>query len=62
MKKVALIKGVSVQDGAYLSEFLLKKGYKVHGIRKILRYSIPIALITYIKIHIWIIKFFIIVT
>ena len=34
MKKVALITGVTGQDGAYLSEFLLKKGYKVHGIKR----------------------------
>lgn len=34
MKKVALITGVTGQDGAYLSEFLLKKGYEVHGIKR----------------------------
>jgi GDPmannose 4,6-dehydratase len=34
MKKVALITGVTGQDGAYLSEFLLKKGYRVHGIKR----------------------------
>jgi GDPmannose 4,6-dehydratase len=33
-KKVALITGVTGQDGAYLSEFLLKKGYDVHGIKR----------------------------
>jgi len=33
-KKVALISGVTGQDGAYLSEFLLKKGYVVHGIKR----------------------------
>ena len=33
-KKVALITGVTGQDGAYLAEFLLKKGYKVHGIKR----------------------------
>jgi len=32
--KTALITGVTGQDGAYLSEFLLKKGYKVHGIKR----------------------------
>ena len=32
--KVALITGVTGQDGAYLSDFLLKKGYKVHGIKR----------------------------
>jgi len=34
MEKVALITGVTGQDGAYLSEFLLKKGYTVHGIKR----------------------------
>ena len=33
MKK-ALITGITGQDGAYLSEFLLKKGYEVHGIKR----------------------------
>ena len=33
MKK-ALITGVTGQDGAYLSEFLLKKGYQVHGLKR----------------------------
>lgn len=32
MAKTALITGVTGQDGSYLSEFLLKKGYEVHGI------------------------------
>ena len=32
--KVALITGVTGQDGAYLSEFLLKKGYEVHGMKR----------------------------
>ena len=32
MKKVALITGITGQDGSYLAEFLLKKKYKVHGI------------------------------
>ena len=32
--KTALITGVTGQDGAYLSEFLLKKGYKVHGLKR----------------------------
>lgn len=31
MRKVALITGVTGQDGSYLSEFLLEKGYEVHG-------------------------------
>ena len=34
MKKTALIFGVTGQDGAYLSKLLLKKGYKVHGVKR----------------------------
>ncbi|MFK7979088.1 MAG: GDP-mannose 4,6-dehydratase [Saprospiraceae bacterium] len=34
MKKIALITGITGQDGAYLAEFLLKKGYIVHGIKR----------------------------
>jgi GDPmannose 4,6-dehydratase len=34
IKKVALITGVTGQDGAYLAEFLLAKGYEVHGIKR----------------------------
>lgn len=34
MKKVALITGVTGQDGSYLAEFLLEKGYEVHGIKR----------------------------
>lgn len=34
MKKKALITGVTGQDGAYLTEFLLEKGYEVHGIKR----------------------------
>ena len=34
MKKVALITGITGQDGAYLTEFLLKKKYVVHGIKR----------------------------
>ncbi|MDO9002235.1 MAG: GDP-mannose 4,6-dehydratase [Aquabacterium sp.] len=33
-RKTALITGVTGQDGAYLAEFLLKKGYEVHGIKR----------------------------
>ena len=33
-KKIALITGVTGQDGSYLSEFLLEKGYEVHGIKR----------------------------
>lgn len=34
MEKRALITGITGQDGAYLAEFLLKKGYTVHGIKR----------------------------
>ena len=34
MKKTALITGVTGQDGAYLAEFLLGKGYEVHGVKR----------------------------
>ena len=34
MSKVALITGITGQDGAYLSDLLLKKGYVVHGIKR----------------------------
>ena len=33
-KKIALIFGITGQDGSYLAEFLLKKGYIVHGIKR----------------------------
>src|ERR1051326_8349718 len=33
-ERVALISGITGQDGAYLAEFLLNKGYRVHGIRR----------------------------
>lgn len=33
-KKIALITGITGQDGAYLAEFLLSKGYEVHGIKR----------------------------
>ena len=32
MRKVALITGITGQDGSYLAEFLIEKGYEVHGI------------------------------
>ena len=32
--KVALITGITGQDGSYLAEFLLEKGYSVHGIKR----------------------------
>jgi GDPmannose 4,6-dehydratase len=34
MKKRALITGITGQDGAYLAEFLLQKGYEVHGLKR----------------------------
>ena len=34
MRKVALISGITGQDGAYLAEFLLRKDYIVHGIKR----------------------------
>jgi GDPmannose 4,6-dehydratase len=34
VKKIALITGVTGQDGSYLAEFLLSKGYEVHGIKR----------------------------
>ena len=34
MAKIALITGVTGQDGSYLAEFLLEKGYDVHGIKR----------------------------
>ena len=38
MQKIALITGITGQDGSYLAEFLLEKGYEVHGL--VLRHSI----------------------
>ena len=34
MSKTALITGITGQDGAYLADLLLKKGYTVHGIKR----------------------------
>jgi GDPmannose 4,6-dehydratase len=33
-QKVALITGITGQDGAYLAEILLRKGYLVHGVKR----------------------------
>lgn len=41
--KVALITGVTGQDGSYLAEFLLEKGYIVHGIKRRASFSTQIA-------------------
>lgn len=35
-KKVALISGITGQDGSFLAEFLIEKGYEVHGILRLL--------------------------
>ena len=48
--KVALITGVTGQDGAYLSEFLLNKGYEVHGLKSAHLYLILTESIACIKI------------
>ena len=32
MKKIALLTGITGQDGSFLAEFLIEKGYEVHGI------------------------------
>ena len=34
MAKKALVTGITGQDGSYLAEFLLEKGYEVHGLRR----------------------------
>ena len=34
MEKVALITGITGQDGSYLAEFLIEKGYEVHGLMR----------------------------
>lgn len=51
MKK-ALITGVTGQDGAYLADFLLKKGYEVHGLKEEPHFLILTELIICIKTHI----------
>ena len=37
--KTALITGITGQDGSYLAELLLEKGYEVHGIVKMFSYQ-----------------------
>ena len=37
MAKRALITGITGQDGSYLAEFLLAKGYEVHGVETVMR-------------------------
>ena len=38
-KKIALITGITGQDGSYLAELLLKKKYNVHGYKKIISFN-----------------------
>ena len=48
--KVALITGITGQDGSYLAELLLEKGYEVHGIkRRVSLHLIQTVLIIYTK-------------
>jgi GDPmannose 4,6-dehydratase len=49
MSKVALITGITGQDGSYLAELLLSKGYEVHGIIK--RSSLKIFKTIYFQIR-----------
>ena len=49
-QKIALITGITGQDGAYLSEFLLDKGYIVHGVKEGHHYLILCELTTSIMI------------
>ena len=53
MKKTALITGITGQDGSYLAEYLLSKGYVVHGIRENHLHLTQAELIIYIKIFIY---------
>ena len=48
-RRKALITGITGQDGAYLAELLLGKGYEVHGIKRRPRCSIPSGSITFIR-------------
>ena len=50
MTKKALITGVTGQDGSYLAEFLLEKGYEVHGINAVPHRLTLSVWITFIKI------------
>ena len=51
-KKIALITGITGQDGSYLAELLLKKKYKVFGVKRRTSLYILQELITYMKIFI----------
>ena len=47
-KKKALITGITGQDGSYLTEFLLEKGYEVHGIKE----EVPLLILKELTIYI----------
>ena len=49
VKKTALITGITGQDGSYLAELLLEKGYFVHGINDVQVVSTRAVSITFIK-------------
>ena len=51
MIKKALITGITGQDGSYLADFLLKKGYEVHGMKRRSSLLILSVLIIFIKTH-----------
>ena len=50
-KKIALIFGITGQDGSYLADYLLKKNYIVHGVKEDLHLLILEELIISTKIH-----------
>ncbi len=52
-QKTALITGITGQDGAYLAEYLIKKGYKVHGIKRRASMFNTERIITFIRIRMW---------
>ena len=49
-RKTALITGVTGQDGSHLTDFLLKKGYKIIGVKEDHQVLIPKELIIFIMI------------
>ena len=57
-RKTALVTGINGQDGSYLAEFLLDKGYEVHGIKEEVVFLIHRELTIYIRIHMRKIKTF----
>ena len=56
--KIALISGITGQDGSYLAEFLLSKGYEVHGIKRRSSSFNASRSNIYIKIHMLMIRTF----